>query len=380
MEIFYIGFYNPKDKINNDRELFPAAQTKMYSIIETLEELNYKIHLISMNSTIGKNNEKSVFMSITDKVDLKFFYAFSKRNKLYQILNFVYLRMQFFFYILFHVKKDDNVIVYHSLIYLRLIKYLKKIIGFNLILEMEEIYADVMDDEETKHKELEYAKISDAYIFSTEMLNKQVNKNKKPYVVINGTYKVEESREKLFQDEKIHVVYAGILDPRKGAGLAVEAAFFLSEKYHVHILGFGSIQDIQLIKDKILKIDSNCLAEITYEGLLSGEEFIEFIQSCDIGLCTQNPDSTFNNTSFPSKILMYLSNGLRVVSINIPAIRTSKVNSLLYYYDVQTPENIAKTIMNVDLNHEYNSRLLISKLNFEFKNELKKLVEGFDIK
>lgn len=62
MEIFYIGFYNPKDKINNDRELFPAAQTKMYSIIETLEELNYKIHLISMNSTIGKNNEKSVFM------------------------------------------------------------------------------------------------------------------------------------------------------------------------------------------------------------------------------------------------------------------------------------------------------------------------------
>ena len=49
MEIFYIGFYNPKDKINNDRELFPAAQTKMYSIIETLEELNYKIHLISMN-------------------------------------------------------------------------------------------------------------------------------------------------------------------------------------------------------------------------------------------------------------------------------------------------------------------------------------------
>ena len=352
MEIFYIGFYNPKDKINNDRELFPAAQTKMYSIIETLEELNYKIHLISMNSTIGKNNEKSVFMSITDKVDLKFFYAFSKRNKLYQILNFVYLRMQF----------------------------LKKIIGFNLILEMEEIYADVMDDEETKHKELEYAKISDAYIFSTEMLNKQVNKNKKPYVVINGTYKVEESREKLFQDEKIHVVYAGILDPRKGAGLAVEAAFFLSEKYHVHILGFGSIQDIQLIKDKILKIDSNCLAEITYEGLLSGEEFIEFIQSCDIGLCTQNPDSTFNNTSFPSKILMYLSNGLRVVSINIPAIRTSKVNSLLYYYDVQTPENIAKTIMNVDLNHEYNSRLLISKLNFEFKNELKKLLEGFDIK
>lgn len=381
MEIFYIGFYNPKDKINNDRELFPAAQTKMYSIIEMLEELNYKIHLISMNSTIGKNNEKSVFMSITDKVDLKFFYAFSKRNKLYQILNFVYLRMQFFFYILFHVKKDDNVIVYHSLIYLRLIKYLKKIIGFNLILEMEEIYSDVMNDDQTKCIELDYAKMADAYIFPTVMLNEKVNFFQKPYVIMHGTYTIEYSREKLFKDDKIHIIYAGTLDPRKGGALsAIEVGKYLPKEYHVHILGFGSQEEINFIKNKIQTINAESTATISYDGLLSGEDFIRFVQSCDIGLSTQNPNASFNDSSFPSKILMYLSNGLRVVTVKIPVIRSSKVNSIVYYYNEQSPKEIAKTIRSINIDASYNSRELIKRLRREFKADLDAMLKGLDRK
>lgn len=44
-------------------------------------------------------------------------------------------------------------IVYHSLYYMRFIKILRKLKRFNLILEIEEIYSDVLNDEVRKKKE-----------------------------------------------------------------------------------------------------------------------------------------------------------------------------------------------------------------------------------
>ena len=105
---------------------------------------------------------------------------------------------------------------------------------------------------------------------------------------------------------------------------------------------------------------------MSYDGLLSGEEYIRFIQSCDIVLSTQNPDAAFNATSFPSKILSYMANGLRVVSIRIPAIEQSAVGDALFYYDRQTSEEIAKAILSVDMNSSYDSRTLIHALDNAF--------------
>lgn len=379
MKIFYLGFYNSQNTSKSEREYIPAAQTKMNFIIDTFKDLNCKLHLISMNSSVCKKNQKSQQINLDKNVDLRYFYSFSKNNILFKILNHYFLRIQLILYFLKYIKSNDCVIVYHSIVYLNIIKYLKKILNFKLILEMEEIYGDVYQNSDLRFKELKFAKLADSFIFPTVLLNEIANPNNKPYIIIHGTYKAEAQRKKIFKDDKVHVVYAGTLDPRKGALATVESAFFLPENYHIHILGFGSKKDVQSIKERILRINSNSLANITFEGLLSGEEFIKFVQSCDIGLCTQNPYSTFNNTSFPSKILMYLSNGLRVVSINIPAIKTSKINSILYYYDIQSPKNIAEAIKNIDLNKEYDSKSLINQLNLEFKNELKKMLKGFDM-
>lgn len=46
--------------------------------------------------------------------------------------------------------KDSIVMVYHSLGYMSLVKRLKKLKGFKLIIEAEEIYGDVIGDE--KHR------------------------------------------------------------------------------------------------------------------------------------------------------------------------------------------------------------------------------------
>ena len=128
--------------------------------------------------------------------------------------------------------------------------------------------------------------------------------------------------------------------------------------------------------DLVAKISSNDRAKITYDGVLSGKDYIRFLQSCDIGLSTQDPNAAFNGTSFPSKILSYMANGLRVVSIRIPAIETSAVGDMVFYYDEQTPEEIAKAIMNIDFNDNYDSREYIRQLSNQFEKDMKKLLDN----
>ena len=124
------------------------------------------------------------------------------------------------------------------------------------------------------------------------------------------------------------------------------------------------------MKNLVDKISKRSAAKVSYDGLLMGEDFIRFIQSCDIGLSTQNPNAAFNATSFPSKILSYMANGLRVVSIRIPVVEQSQIGDSLFYYDEQNPKQIAKAILSVDMKKQYDSRKLIAQLADNFEKDL----------
>ena len=220
--------------------------------------------------------------------------------------------------------------------------------------------------------------IADCYIFPTYLLDKEINQLEKPAILVHGAYREEPDRYEGRYKEKniIHCVYAGTFDPRKGGAIAaVLMAEYLSEKYHVHILGFGNPTDTNKIKTIIEDVSQKSKAKVTFDGLLFGDEYINFIQRCDIGLSTQNPEEAFNATSFPSKILAYLANGLKVVSIRIPAVETSAIGDYMYYYDIQTPEHIAKAIMGIDNKDEYDSRVIIRNLDKEFRKNLFLLLE-----
>lgn len=133
---------------------------------------------------------------------------------------------------------------------------------------------------------------------------------------------------------------------------------------------------IVFMQELVDKLAKTCECGVTYEGCLSGEEYIRFIQSCDIGFSTQNPDAAFNATSFPSKILSYMANGLRVVSIRIPAITTSAIGDYMYYYDEQTLEQIAEAVMEIDLSDGYDGRKIIEQLDKKFKRDMEELLSN----
>ncbi len=374
-KIFYLGYYNLPDSGTN---FVLAAVNKMNYICEAVEKAGYSTEIVSASGAVEKKFCKSKKVKLTDKTTLKLFSSLPRLNRIVSVIDRVILKTKLFLYMVKNTNKDSTVMVYHSLGYMSLVKRLKKLKGFKLIIEAEEIYGDVIGDEKTSQKEYDFFKIADGFIFPTELLSEKVNTKKKPEVIIYGTYHIEKEMPKLFSDGKIHCVYAGTLDPRKGGAAAVEAALFLNGDYHIHVLGFGNEKEKAEMLNIIDDISKKTEAKITYDGLLSGDEFTSFIQSCDIGFSTQSPDAAFNSTSFPSKILTYMVNGLRVVSIRIPAIEKSAVGKFMYYYDEQTPENIAKAIKSIDFSEEYDSRKAIGILDKAFICDLKTMLKGVE--
>lgn len=376
-KIIYIGYYDTKNNEKENRNYVLSAVNKMTYICSAINKTGIDVEIISASETKNPQSYSSKMVDVFPNTKLKLFKTSAyNKNRIVRVLKRILFFIKFSFYVLNNTDKNQNVIVYHSLGYARLIKRLKKIKKFNLILEVEEIYSDVTGNNKTLKTEQKLFDVADAYIFPTELLDEKVNNGKKPSAIIYGTYQVEEERDKkLFSDGKIHCVYAGTFDPRKGGAIAaVKAAQYLDENYHMHIIGFGSEEDKINLLAEIERVRKDSKSTVTYDGLFSGEEYIEFIQSCDIGLSTQNPDAAFNDTSFPSKILSYLANGLRVVSIRIPVVETSKIGDMLFYYEKQTPQEIAKAIMSVDMKKEYNSRNRISELDENFTDNITKLL------
>lgn len=382
-ELKYIAYYSDPDE-SKYRKAAPSADTKIDYIVSVLMREGCNIKVISKcgvekcesilkydeDYAIEKNGTMVHFVpSLTSKFrSLRFFTRIYTNLKINRLIKKECLNT------------DCKILIYHSLGMCSIIKYLKKH-KKSFTLEVEEIYSDVMAKKKKQNREKEDFMFSAAssYIFSTELLNREINSGNKPYVVCNGTYNTTQKlvEEKIFDDkDKNHCVYAGTFDPRKGGvTAAISAAEFLSENYHMHILGFGNEEETKSMKDLISEVSKKSVATVTYDGLLSGEEYIRFIQSCDIGLSTQNPDAAFNATSFPSKILSYMSNGLRVVSIRIPAIEGSAIGKYMYYYDKQTPEEIAKAIMAVNVQDDYDGREIVSGLDAEFCCDIANLME-----
>lgn len=380
--IYYLGFFSNESLKKENRSSFRASHIPMLYITDAIKRAGYAITRVSASRTQGTQSCPAHVIEIDDQEKDIFFKSFGNKGKSLLGLNILQSKYELFKFFFKNVKKNDTVIVYHSLFYLKIILFLRKIIKFRLVLEVAEIYSDVHGTPKMSKKERKNCSKADAYLFFSELIEEEVNINKKPYAISYGTYFCEPIYGKsVFGNDKScnikHLVYAGTFSQKKGgASIAASVAKHLSTDYHIHIIGSGTDKeqrDLQKLVDEISGVDC---AKVTIDGCFSGDEYIKFLQSCDVGLSTQNSAETFNNSSFPSKVTSYLSNGLRVVAGRIPALERSELSSLLYYYDGNNPEAIAEAIKSIDWSQKYDSRQVILDLDKKFVRDIEKLLSN----
>lgn len=380
-KVYYLCYFDIPEHESQQRNYVLSAVTKSSYICKALVKAGCEVEIVSAAGTCGNTFCKGSVTELSEHITLRLFDAKPAGNLPKRVLARHFLKKQLKEYLLKTVTENDVLLVYHSLAYMDLVRSVKAKNSPFLILEANEVYSDVTNNEKTRPAEMQFLQSADAYILSTELLREKVNPDNKPFTVNYGVFAPEKTcGAPLFQDGKIHCVYAGVLEPCKGAQTAVAAAEFLPENYHIHIIGFGSEQDTQAVKDQIDAVSKKTLCTVTYDGKYSGDDYLQFLQSCQVGFVTQSTDAAFNETSFPSKVLSYLSNGLRVVSVRIKAIEVSKVSDLMYFYDGNSPQAVADAVKSIDFTDEYDSRSVLRDLDTAFIADCRELTEHEGIK
>ena len=377
MRIKYFGYYDTVDTLHN-RMYVTSAVNKMNYLIRALNAAGIEVDVISSSYLLDKHLSflHAEKRNIDEKNTVFYFSSISGKSVFGKCLRHVWHLLTLFCFLL-RLKKNETVIVYHSLLYASIFNIVKKIKKINIILEVEEIYTDAVDYGRLsmfqKHKEYTVFKNATSYVFSTELLHSIINSENKAFIVSHGTYNVEPILVSKYNDGKIHVVYAGTFDIRKnGAEMSVKAALHLPSSYVVHICGFGNQEDTKTILSLIDEVNSISKCQVQYEGLLLGTDYIKLIQKCHIGLSTQDPVGVYNNSSFPSKVLSYMVNGLSVVSSDLKVLRISKLGEYISFYQERTPENIAEAIINTDVSND--NRRIVEQLDKEFVGNLRQLL------
>ncbi|MBQ0083934.1 MAG: hypothetical protein KBS52_04135 [Clostridiales bacterium] len=366
----YIGFYDFPEYIAENRAAGPPAR----AVCEYMAKLFGRVDNLVVFAPIRTLNKSGLYKArvqkLNDNVTVKIPFSFGTRTKIGRVLVAFYTRLWLLFQLLFKTKSYETVIAYHSMSFIGVISFAKKIKHLHLIEEIREIYADINQmSEKSKQNEREYFAKADSYIFATELLNSSINTLNKPYLISPAVYTPEKIVSEKFADGKIHLVYAGTFRQSKGGvDTAIKIGKFLDSGYHIHILGTGTDERIKELNNLIAENSGECL--ITYDGILYGDDFKTFLQKCHIGLSTQNPEGSYNVSSFPSKIMTYLANGLDVLSVRIPAVETCPVGSYLYYYDDSNPQNIADVIKTIDIKQSINKSDLLKKLDEDLLNSL----------
>lgn len=376
MRIQYISHYDHECNASQNRAYSPAGRDITAYVASALVECGIETEVVSLACTKDTRlfyGAKTYDIPEGFRVSLPA--TFGGRGFAMKLVRNAWQIIQTYAVLPWRIRNRAVVLAYHSVSLSRALRWIKWLRKAKIILQVEEVYADVTDNDKYRAREYRMFSAADAFIVPSRSLGQAINRSNKPCVLMHGSYKTADRIACPLQDGKIHVVYAGTFDPVKGgAAGAIAAAQYLDESYVVHIIGFGTAEQIETIQAAVAESNRTSRCQAVYDGLKKGAEFTNYVQRCHIGLSTQNPVGQYNVTSFPSKVLMYMANGLHVVSVDLPVLRESQVNDYIHYCADGSGESVAAAIRQVDLCKDTNVISTLKALNEDFQAAMKKLV------
>lgn len=348
---------------------------KMHYIVDQLKASGNTPEIISF---CRSRSNRGFYLSESKKsqdCQLRYLGGFSGLGRLGTKLDFIIKKVLFIFWLFFKVKSEDTIVLYHSVALTNLLAKLRKFVKRHVILEVEEVYGyAAVGDRPWVDKEIESIKQMDAHICVNDGMLHKLSLDSKKFVANYGVGVFPERRVQRFSDGKVHVVYAGTIEMKKlGALTAVESAAYFPDNFILHILGFGTEENMDKLKKKINDINSKAgCAKVEYNGYKTGSELDDFLFSCHIGLSSNVMRPNFANFTFPSKVITYMCHDLSVVLGYAEAFYNVPISQGWSFYHEFKPEIIAKAVAGVEIKPIGYYQKYINQMNDNLQSFLKK--------
>lgn len=345
--IHYICSYN--NEVGRRIITQPSGISKINYVKSVLLRAGYGVDLLSLAEGESKFPffaYRSLVVRKGDKEIHRYISTLCRSNILFRIVSRLWMHIQLLFYLFFSVKQNDIILIYHSLAYILPIKIFRLLSKKKIYFEVEELFHAAYKDSKVKiEKEKKFLRKASGYLLVNDLIGK-LSGFSASSVVCYGTYSRIKLPKDSFNDEKIHIVYAGVIN--EDALMAVEISKYLSSKYFIHILGYGIEEELVKLEEKIKNVGSISQCMVSYDGCKFGDEYISFLAKCSIGICTRILEDPLSNYTFPSKILAYISNGLLPVCSPLSCVKESKIYSHVLFARQVTPDAFAEAIMSAD--------------------------------
>ena len=375
--VYYVCYYAEPD-FSGDIVSYPSVWSKINYVSDCIKKNGFDIcYVCPVMPLHGRFRKREV--QIDEHEKHVYFSAYRNPNwRISQILNGIAQILQILTFLLKNQKKMDRILIYHSMFHVQWTWILHYVFRRQFLLEIEDVYSALSPKGKCfEKKEWRFFESASGYLCVNSLICDKIN-NPAPKIISHGRYAIPEIIEEK-ETAKCRLVYAGVIEQvRNGAFLAVEAMLCLPADYELIILGFGKESDIADLRTLIEKVNYEKGWEcIHYLGYMSGETYLRELQKCSIALSTHMYDDSNMKSAdytFPSKLLVYMANGLNIVAQNLECLRTSDISDYIYYYESPTPKAVAEAVLDVDTNRQCDSRRWIEKLDREFVEGLKRIL------
>ena len=374
-KVHYLCFYADPE-IEGRIVVYPSVISKIDYVASTIKRVGRSVSIVSIAPSI-QGRFQGFYKQIDEHEDHVYLKSKKHCNSILNKFDFVIHNFRILNYLFKNVKGNDTVLVYHSLYNRFWLKFYRKISKKKIILEIEDVFSALTESNKRfAKKEWSIFRSMENCLCINDILYEDL-KDVPNKMISYGNYALPD-KQPATKKNKIRLVYAGVIEQERNAAfLAVKSMQYLPEDYELVVLGFGREKDIDDLNNLISNINyEKCRECVKYLGRMQGEEYYAFLQNCDIALSTHMYDESnmaSADYTFPSKIIVYLSNGLRVVAQKLRVLEKSAVSDCVSFYDEPTPEKVADAIMSVDIESQYDSRKIISELDKAFVEDIKKI-------
>lgn len=183
----------------------------------------------------------------------------------------------------------------------------------------------------------------DAYLLLTEAMNAVVNKNHKPYIVLEGhcDSKMEHTDNRMATKAQPKVaMYAGGIHKEYGIERLVNA--FVNGNFtdwELHIYGDGNY------RDELTELTSR-VSNVKYFGIQPNSVIVDNQLKATLLLNPRLTDAEYVKYSFPSKTMECMASGTPLCTTRLPGMPT-EYYPYVYFFDDETEQGMLDTLKNV---------------------------------